>query len=128
MSIPHEETFYLAGSFREQERCRGVAYLIEKAKGWRCTSRWLTSDEDDDDISAKRTGAAGCLWDIKQSDRMVVLVGDHTTLGKHVEIGAALNQGIPVYLVYAPWEKSALPSCAFFHLCKGPVYLEEFLS
>ena len=121
-------TFYLAGSWCERDRCAAVAYNIEKAKGWECTSRWLISREDDNDERAKELGALKCLKDIRMSGRLIVLLGDHTSLGKHVEIGAALQLGIPVHLVFAPWGSADLGSCAFFHLCKGPTSLEEFLS
>ena len=124
-------TFYLASTFDTQDASRGVAYRIEKAKEWACTSRWLMSEEDDNDPDAKRLGAMKCRRDIEASDEVVVLVGDYDSLGKHVEIGIALAFNKRVHLVFAPWASAGpdtMRPCAFYHLCEGPVTLEEFLS
>ena len=129
MGMNEIPTFYLAATFATQESCRSIAYQIEKAKGWRCTSSWLMSREDDSDAAAQEQGARTCLADIRDSDTVVVLVGDYDSLGKHVELGAALALRKEVHLVKTPWMGSIeLPrSCAFYHLCNGPTLLEEFL-
>ena len=123
-------TFYLAATYATQESCRSIAYRIEKAKGWRCTSSWLLSQEDDRDPAAQEKGARQCLMDILGSDIVVVLVNDYNSLGKHVELGAALALKKEVWLIEPPWHNTTAQEprpCAFYHLCNGLISLERLL-
>ena len=115
--------FYLAGSWRWREACRALADSIAARSGAVCTSRWLTSDEDDTDPAARRIGAGQCINDVRRSDCLLVVLGDRDSLGKHVEVGAALALYRPVVMLVAPWATEPVvrnDKCAFYELCAGP--------
>ena len=120
------ETFYLAGSWRHKSACAAVAERIEDETDLYCMSRWLHSDEDDDDPDARRAGAVACMEDVENSDVVLVLTQDRASLGKHVELGLALALGKHVILVRAPWANPfSKPRCAFYELCSGPMEVED---
>ena len=121
--------FYLAGSWAHREQCLEVAGRIAEELGWTCDSSWLTSERDDEDPDERTAGAADCLAEIDRVDAVVVLVGDRPSLGKHVELGAALGLRKTIYLVWAPWGALAnIHRCAFYGLCEGPWTLDGFLA
>ena len=120
--------FYLAGSWKHQASCRVTAGIIESRLGWKSTAQWLHSAADDNDPKAVKRGADACINDIAKSNVVVAFIGDRASLGKHVEIGAALATDKRVILVWAPW--AALrdyTKCAFYELCEGPIELNDLL-
>ena len=126
------ETFYLAGSWARRDRCRGIAADIERETGMRCHARWLHSEGDDGNAEDRLRGAQECLFDVVNADRLVVVAGDSTSPGKHVEIGCALALEIPLHLVEAPWctQKECedlMSRCVFYHLADSVTDLDTFI-
>ena len=125
-------TFYLAGSWKEKDACRGIAAAIERGTGMVCVATWLDSEGDDNDENDRYEGARQCLDDLDKAFRLVVLIGDHASPGKHVEIGYALAKEMPIHLVEAPWaEKARLDDlhsiCVFYHLADSVTDLDTFI-
>ena len=118
--------FYLAGSWSEKQRCSQVALQIEHELGWGCTAHWLHSVACDDDPRDRIEGARRCISDIRWSERMVLCLSERASLGKHVELGAALERNVPVTLITIG--DAVVGRCVFYDLCDGPFSVEGFIS
>ena len=126
------ETYYLAGSWKKKDACRHIAATIERETGMPCVSTWMDSDGDDNDDGDRYEGARQCLDDLDKAFRLVVLLGDSTSPGKHVEIGYALAKEMPIHLVEAPWAteeqlKDLTGVCVFYHLADSVTDLDTFI-
>lgn len=100
---------YIAAPFNRREEARSARNVLMK-KGYVSVSRWidnhLTEKISD---QQKRTEALEDIKDIQKSMRMIFINGKSTAGGMHVEMGYALSEGIPIYLV-------GKPSSVFHHL------------
>lgn len=88
---------YIAAPYPLKEEARELRNQLERC-GVVVTSRWLDGREDTDEQSAETD-----LRDVRAAQAVVLLNPDAWanigTGGRHVEIGAALTYGMPVYIL-----------------------------
>lgn len=106
---------YLASAYQSREQIRAYAADLEDA-GFDCTSTWLNEEHE---INDGTVGAATelddvtvanhvrvDLYDIRRSDILVIftesVTGHQGGGGRHVEMGIALERGIPIVVVGTP--------------------------
>ena len=124
--------FYLAGSWARRAECREIAARIERETGGVCAARWLDSTRNDSQEHDRTAGARECLEDLDTVDRLIVVIGDSTSPGKHTEMGYALALDKPVHAVIAPWcteeqADNALSLSVFYHLADSVTDLDTLI-
>ena len=85
--------FYLAAGYDQQDAAHKVAAVISRMSGCTCTSRWLTTIEEDATEQVLARSAKMDYEDVVAADALVVLQGQSTTGAMWWECGMALGMG-----------------------------------
>ena len=100
---------YIAAPFNRREEAREARNIL-MTKGYKSVSRWIdTHLTEKISEKQKRAEALEDFRDIQSAGLMILLNGKSTAGGMHVEMGYALSEGIPIFLV-------GKPSSVFHHL------------
>ena len=87
--------FYLAGPYSQRLALQEIAQTCFPR--WRCTARWLAGGHDG---MSSRIAATEDIEDVQAADVLVIDARRQSTRGgMWVEVGIALNAGIPVFVI-----------------------------
>ena len=92
---------YVAGKYQEREQVRGI-YRELRDKGHKITVDWTDHDIYPHDAVAERLSdfAEEDVRGVKEADLFIgLMTNDHVYKGLWVEMGVALGEGMPVWII-----------------------------